>query len=207
MLTYNNEEQRSQHMSFFKGERAPLSDESIIDLFWQRNEMAIDETDLKYRHYLMTVAYNILSDSEDCEECLNDTYLGAWNTIPPERPNVFKAFLTVIIRRSAINKYNFRSAQKRVPSELTSSLDELISEPSDSPANDDESRELGRIISDYIRSLTKRRRYIFMSRYYIAEPIDTIAEELGVSRSTVNKDIEAIKQGLLKALKDEGYSI
>ncbi len=194
-------------MIFLKKEREPLSDDGIIELFWKRDEKAIDETDIKYRKYLMSVAYNILSDRKDCEECLNDTYLGAWNAIPPERPNVFKAFLTTIIRRSAINKYTFRSAAKRVPSNMTQSLDEIEGAIGANGYDESTSEELARIISDYIRSLSRRRRYIFMSRYYVSKPIDKIAEELGVSRSTVNKDIEAIKSGLSETLKDAGYKI
>lgn len=194
-------------MNLLKKERLPLSDDDIIALFWKRDERAIDETDIKYRKYLISVAYNILSDKEDCEECLNDTYLGAWDAIPPERPNVFKAFLTVIIRRSAINKYNFRSAQKRVPSALTYSLEELEGTLLDGNEDERDSEELGALISDFVRSLTERKRYVFMSRYYASKPIDQIAGELGVSRSTVNKDIEAIRSGLKHCLENAGYGI
>ena len=80
--------------------RAPISDGEIIELYWQRDERAIEETDLKYRNFLYTVAYNIVRDTLDCEECLNDTYIGAWNSMPPSRPDVLKAFLTVIMRRT-----------------------------------------------------------------------------------------------------------
>lgn len=193
-------------MTISKKERGFLSDEEIIALFWERDEMAIAETDAKYRRYLFSVAYNILADSEDCEECLNDTYLGAWDAIPPERPRVLRAFLTVIMRRCALNRYNFRSAAKRVPSSMTSSLEELEGVLFDEERTD-EAQALGAIIEAYIRSLSKRRRYVFMSRYYVSKPIDRIAEELGVSRSTVNKDIEAIKSGLIVCLGNAGYKI
>lgn len=78
--------------------KKPISDEKIIELYWSRDEKAIEETDLKYKKYLFSIAYNIVCDRLDCEECLNDTYLGAWNAIPPSRPNVLKAFLTTIVR-------------------------------------------------------------------------------------------------------------
>ena len=81
--------------------KSSLNDEEIIELYWERNERAIDETDFKYKKYLFVIAYNILNDKLDCEECLNDTYLGAWNAMPPSRPNALKAFLTVIMRRIA----------------------------------------------------------------------------------------------------------
>ena len=86
-----------------------ISDNEIIELYWSRDESAIKETDLKYGKYLFAVSFNIVHDNLDCEECLNDTYLGAWNSIPPARPNVLKAYLTVIIRRISVNKYNSKS--------------------------------------------------------------------------------------------------
>ena len=185
-----------------------LEDEKIIELFWNRNERAIDETDRKYQKYLFTVAYNILYVREDCDECINDTYIGAWEAIPPQRPMNLKAFLTVIIRRVSINRYNEKSRQKRVPSILTDSLEELGGMMSDNSFVDElESQRLGKIISDYLRTLTKRQRYIFMSRYYTAEPIEKIASELSLSRSSVNKEIATIKEGLKKALESEGYRI
>ena len=89
-----------------------LSDDEIIELYWKRDENAIKETDKKYKNYLFSVAYNIVSNQQDCEECLNDTYSGVWNAIPPNRPNVLKAFLTAIMRRVAVNRYNMNQAQK-----------------------------------------------------------------------------------------------
>jgi RNA polymerase sigma-70 factor (ECF subfamily) len=86
--------------------RIPIDDEDIIDLYWDRDERAIEETDIKYHKYLFSIAYNILYSNEDCEECLDDTYMGAWNSMPPQRPLNLKAFLTVIARRVAINRYH-----------------------------------------------------------------------------------------------------
>ncbi|MBQ8439602.1 MAG: hypothetical protein IJX19_02965, partial [Clostridia bacterium] len=92
-----------------KAARLPLGDDGIIALYFARDEKAIEETDFKYRKYLFSVVYNVLRDRLDCEECLNDTYLGAWNAIPPSRPKVLKAFLTVIARRVAIKRYHSNS--------------------------------------------------------------------------------------------------
>ena len=192
----------------FKKIKAPLSDEDIIELYWQRDESAIDETDFKYRKYLFTIAYNILYSNEDCEECLNDTYLGTWGAIPPERPNYLKAFLTTIIRRVSINRYNEKNREKRIPSNMTDSLEELGDIMGEnSIVQEIQAEQLGKIISDYLRSLNKRQRYIFMSRYYMAEPIDKVARELGMSKSTVNKEIALIKSGLKKVLEREGYRV
>lgn len=198
-------------MSFQEKSRGemPLADEKIIDLYWERNERAIDETDFKYKKYLFVIAYNILKDELDCEECLNDTYLGAWNSIPPSRPNALKAFLTVIMRRSAIKRYHRKSRQRVIPSEMTVSLSEVeafVSGDDDIEADFDAER-MGRVISDFIRSLTPRRQFIFMSRYYTADPIEVIAKNMNLSRSTVNKELAAIRSALKETLEKEGYSV
>ncbi len=185
---------------------SPLSDEKIIDLYWQKDEAAIKQTDLKYRNYLYTVAYNIVHDHLDCEKCLNDTYLGAWNAMPPERPGILKAFLTTIMRRIAINRYNHNNRQKRVPSELTHALSELEDVLSEKESSIDDG-QLGQILTRFIMTLSTRQRYIFMSRYYTAESIDVIANTLSVSRSTVNKEIAVIKRDLKNMLESEGYFI
>ena len=187
----------------------PIDDQKIIDLYWARNERAIIETERKYKKYLYTVAYNIVRNRLDCEECLNDTYLGVWNSIPPTRPNSLKAYLTVIMRRISINRYYSNSKKGVVPSELTVSLSELEGFLSNDPAvtEDFSTVELGKVLSAFLRSLSERKRFIFMSRYYLAEPIDTIAGELDISRSTVNKELAAIRALLSKTLECEGYKI
>ena len=190
-------------------QKAPLRDNEIVELYFRRDERAIEETDLKYRKYLLSVAYNVLHDSLDCEECLNDTYLGAWNAIPPTRPNVLKAFLTTVTRRIAIKRYHSAQRQRVVPSELTMSLSELenfIAGDEDVGVDFDAER-LGEVISDFVRALSDRRRFIFMSRYYASEPIDTIARELGLSRSMVNKELAAIRCALKEKLEGEGYTV
>ena len=189
--------------------KAVMSDEQIEELYWRRDERAIRETDRKYQHFLLTVAHNILRDAQDCEECLNDTYLGAWNAIPPARPKVLQAFLATIMRRTAIDCYKRKKRQKRIDSELTvalSEVEEFWADGSD-PAAELDAHELGRVISEFIRALPKRRMYIFMSRYYTARPIGEIARLLGCSESTVNKEIAAIKRDLKEKLEKEGYSL
>ena len=184
-----------------------ISDEAIIELYWARDEKAIKETDLKYKKYLYSVAYNIVHDALDCEECMNDTYLGAWNAMPPSRPNALKAFLTTILRRIAINRYHSKQRKNSIPSEMTVSLSELEAFIADDDSVDAkfDTIRLGKVISDYIRSLSKRRRFIFMSRYYVADTIDTIAGALNLSRSMINKELVAIRAGLKEKLESEGY--
>ena len=185
-----------------------MSDEQIVALYWQRDEQAIRETDIKYKKFLLSVAYNILQDMYDSEECLNDTYIGAWNAIPPARPVLLQAFLATIMRRTAIDCYKAKKRQKRIVSELTVSLSEVEDFISDDDMySQTDAKELGRVISDFVRSLSERRMYIFMSRYYFARPIKEIAKLLGCSESTVNKEIAAIKCDLKEKLVKEGYSV
>ena len=198
-------------MKHQKGQTAklPLRDEKIIELYFARDQKAIEETDFKYNKYLFSIAYNIVHDRLDSEECLNDTYLGAWNAIPPSRPNSLRAFLTVIMRRIAVKRYHSNMRKSVVPSEMTVSLSELedfICGDGDIDADFDAER-LGHIISDFVRALSSRRQFIFMSRYYAAEPIDTIASALKLSRSMVNKELDAVRCALKEKLESEGYSI
>ena len=189
--------------------RMPLDDEAIIDLYWARDEKAIEETDRKYKAYLYAVVYRVLHDEQDAAECINDTYLGAWRAIPPARPRALKAFLTTIAHRIAIKRYHHTRRGRTVPSEMTVSLSELedfIAEEGD-PAQDFDAERLGCVISFFVRSLPERRRFIFMSRYYMSEPIDEIARDLSVSRSTVNKELAAIRAALKEKLENEGYLI
>ena len=189
--------------------KEPLSDEQIIELYWSRNEMAIPETDFKYKKYLSVIIYNILNDNLDCEECLNDTYLGAWNAIPPTRPNVLKAFLMTIARRAAIKRYHSKNRKRAVPSEMTVSLSEIEAfvAGDDDVAEGFDAERLGRVISDFLRSLPTRKQFIFMSRYYSANSIDVIARELNLSRSMINKELASIREDLRIALEKEGYDV
>ena len=188
--------------------KSTMSDEQIVELYWQRDEQAIKETDIKYKSFLLSVAYNIVGDTRDSEECLNDTYIGAWNAMPPTRPTLLQAFLATIMRRTAIDRYKARKRQKRVASELTVSLSEVEEFIADDDGYSEvNAKELGRVISDFVRALPDRRMYIFMSRYYFARPIKEIARLLKCSESTVNKEIAAIKRDLKEKLEKEGYSI
>ena len=187
--------------------KATLSDETIIELYWSRNEQAISETDIKYKAFLLAVANNIVSDRRDSEECLNDAYIGTWNSIPPARPILLKSFLAKIMRRVAINRFHANNRQKRIASEYAVSLSEFedLITNSESTEAEFETQELAKAISNYVRSLSDRQMYIFISRYYIADPILKISKELGCSESTVKREITAIKNRLKKHLESEGY--
>ena len=186
-----------------------MDDEKIIELYWNRDQTAIEETDHKYRKYLLSVAYNVLHQIYDCEECVNDTYLGVWNTIPPTRPRIFKAFITTIVRRISLKRYHSNLKKKAIPSEMTVSLSELedFISGNDDVSSEFDSERLGAVISEFVRSLSERNQYIFMSRYYMSEPIEMIAKELKLSRSTINKELAAIRSALKEKLESEGYSV
>ena len=186
-----------------------LSDSAIVELYWARDEAAIKHTDLKYRNYLLRVAHNILSDMQDSEECLNDTYLGAWESMPPHRPNVLQAFLSTITRHLAIDRYRKKHTKKAIPPAFVAPLSDLEGVLSNDFASYDEreARELSDVISAWVRTLDERKRYVFMSRYYDARPIEEIAQTLGCARSTVNADIAYIKTSLKATLEKEGYAV
>ena len=185
-----------------------LSDSEIIDMYWARDEEAIRQTDIKYRKYLICVSQNILHNMQDSEECLNDTYIDAWNAMPPHRPNVLQAFLAAIMRKVAISKSRINHTQKRNVGAVFSMTDfEDFLSDSREQHSWQEAAELGQVISDYVRTLTERQRYIFISRYYYAKSIEQITRELACSKSTTNKEIALIKHGLKKYLELEGYVV
>ena len=185
-----------------------VEDEQIIELYWQRNEKAIQETDKKYGQFLYRIAFNILHDRLDCEECQNDTYLDLWKAIPPTRPTVFPAFITKIMRNIALDRYKEKTTKKRIPSQYTLSIEDVKETLHSDETVDGEyaAEELGKIISDYVRTLSERQRYIFIDRFYLAESVETIAADLSISMPTVYREIERIKLGLKHHLeKNEVY--
>lgn len=191
-----------------KQEATLMTDEAIVELYFKRDERAISETDRKYKSYLLSIGDNILHDRLDSEECLNDTYIGTWNAIPPERPRLLQAFLAIIMRRSALNKYKSNRRGKRVPNELIDSLSEIGDFADDEDILSElEAEDLRRAINDFIRSLPKRRRYIFMSRYYFSRSVADVAGSLSCSESTVHKEIAKIKKELREKLEGEGYTV
>ena len=182
-----------------------LSDEEIIDLYWERNEDAIRETHSKYGALLYRIAKNILQDARDCEECRNDVYLKTWNAIPPARPAVLRLFLTRIQRNVAIDRYYMNTRKRNVPSEMTVSLEEWAEIPTEkNPEDELQVEELGKIINCFLHELSEHDRYSFIARYYFAEPVQTIALKLKVSESSIYKSLEKIRKMLKARLEEEG---
>ena len=189
--------------------RGPLSDEEIVALYWERNENAINATDDKYGKYLFSVAYNILRNDPDCDECVNDTYLNTWNRIPPTRPNIFQVFLSKITRDVAVDKYRRSRAEKRVPSELTISLEELNEciPACQTPEEELLAREIVRVLNDWLRELDANDRFMFVCRYYYADTVSYISELLDVSNKTVYRRLSELRSQLRQRFEKEGIAL
>lgn len=189
--------------------KGKLSDGEIIDLYFKRDELAISATGNKYGRYLFTIGNNILNDRLDCEECLNDTYFSTWNKIPPNRPTYLQMFLSKIMRDVSISRYRKNRSKKHIPSELTVSMEELgdciVSEAD--VEEDLAIRELARLLNGFLKSITKRQRFIFVCRYYYCDSVKAIASMLEVSSKTVYREIERIRLDLRDALSKEDIDV
>ena len=181
-----------------------LTDNEIVELYWARKERAITETERKYSQFLFRIAYNILYDRSDCEECQNDTYIGIWDAIPPTRPSVFRAFFAQIVRNIAMNKFIEKMRKKLIRSEFTTSFEELYDSLCSTESVEEklEAEEVGKMISEYVRGLSKKQQYIFVGRFYIADSVEHIAGELSMTTSSVYKTIDRIKRGLKRYLQE-----
>lgn len=186
---------------------AHFTDEQIIALYFERDETAIAETDRKYGSYLLTIAHNILQNLPDSEECRNDTYLRVWNDIPPTRPRAFAAYLAKIIRGLSINRLKFNHRAKRVPPEVTASFADLEDVLPDRTDAEWESKEIARVIEAFLQTLSARKRYVFMCRYFALFPTAEIATKLGISESAVRKALASMKNDLRALLKKEGITV
>ena len=185
-----------------------LSDDELVSLYFLRDERAILETDRKYRDFLCSVAYRIINDHLDCEECLNDTYLCIWNSVPPTKPSPLKTFAAAIIRRKALDRFRQKNSKKRIPPSLVSSLSDFEYFLSDKSIDDEINKsDLAKLISDFVRDLPERKRYVFVTRYYIGQTVVEIAQNLGCSRYIINKDITDMKKSLQKKLTEEGFIV
>ena len=186
-----------------------MSDEQILNLFLGRDETAIRETDRKYGSELHGIAFRILGDNEDSEECKNDTYLALWNQIPPAKPGSLRGYTVTILRRIAINRFYQGKRKREVPSELMVSMEEcegfLFS--SETPEDAIVAREIGAYINEFLAKLTKRSRFIFLGRFWFVKPVKTISEELGISESAVYKELTNLKKDLKSFLESKGVSV
>jgi len=184
-----------------------MEDGRIVELYWQRAENAIAETAKKYGQYCASIAYNILNSTEDAEECVNDTWLGAWNSMPPHRPNVLSVFLGKITRRAAIGKYRVRTAAKRNGGQVPLVLEELseCTVGMRSAEEEAEGRELVRTINTFLAALPDTERGVFLCRYWYMDSIEAIAVRFGFSKSKVASMLYRLRERLRGQLEKEGY--
>jgi len=165
-----------------------MEDTGIIDLYFQRNEDAIRETDDKYGHYCFTVAWNILFDNEDSQECVSDTWRKTWELIPPERPKLLKFFLAKITRGFAMNRLRANTRIKRGSGKYETALEELENVLSDqnNPEKEFEAKQLADELNRFLGGLKEKDRNIFIRRYFYMESGKQIAEKYGISETNVN---------------------
>lgn len=182
-----------------------MDDVRIIELYWQRDKQAITETQTKYSKYLYSIAHNILKNKEDAEECENDTYLAAWNTIPPQKPQWLSAFLGKITRNLSLKKFRLTQAKKRGGKSTTLPIDELYDCIAESRAFEYErkAQELASVLNTFLKSLDKEQRRIFVCRYWYCDSISDIAKQFGYSQSKVKMALLRTRQKLLEFLNKE----
>jgi RNA polymerase sigma-70 factor (ECF subfamily) len=186
-----------------------MDDSRIVDLYWQRDERAIDETDVRYGRFLLGIAGNILVDRRDSQESVNDTYLKAWNAMPPHRPGALAAFLAKITRGVAIDRYRRHTAVKREGSVYALSLDELsecVSGGGD-PVEEAELQALAGAITAYLTRLTPNARQAFVCRYFLVDSLETIAARQGSTVSAVKSLLHRTRVGLRQYLTEEGFML
>ena len=181
------------------------NDGYIVELFWSRSETAIAETQRKYGKYCFSIAKNILGSDEDANECVNDTYLDAWNSIPPHKPSCLSTFLGKLTRRIATDRVRARNADKRGGGELTLVLDELEECLSceESTERQIASDLIARVIDEFLGTLTREERQAFLSRYWYARSIRETAKLLGFSESKVKSMLFRLRNKLKKRLEKE----
>ena len=186
-----------------------MDDEKIITLYNRRDEDAIRETSEKYGGYCFSIANNILADPQDAEECVNDTWLKVWQSIPPQCPKNLKAFLAKIARSLALNRYREKNRQKRGGGEVVlafEEMDEFLAGTSDIDTEADK-RELEELLNGFLYSLSERDRSIFILRYFYMEGTSDIAREHSIRESNVLMILSRTRKKLRERLEKEGYTI
>ena len=186
-----------------------MEDEAIVKLYWQRSEEAILQTDRKYGRYCRSIAFHILENEDDTDECLNDTYLKIWNLIPPKRPTLLSALLGKITRNLALDRRKYNQAEKRGGGQVPLVLEELAKcVPGGNSVEEIlENKELTAILNRFLSVLPRRTREIFMLRYWYLCPVRQIAEKLGIGESNVKMTLLRSRRQLKALLEKEGVCL
>jgi RNA polymerase sigma-70 factor (ECF subfamily) len=185
-----------------------MTDKEIIALYFKRSESAIEETQRQYASYCSAIAMNILHDKQDAEECIADTFLAAWNAIPPEQPRVLASFLAIITRNLALNKYKSRNVQKRSGDNTDLLLSELaLCVPSDTDVESEvDAKELARIIDQFLITLRKDDRVFFVRRYWHTDSVPSIAKRFSVGESKVKMSLHRTRKKFKTYLEERGIT-
>lgn len=185
-----------------------MDDDQIIELYWIRNETAIKETEHKYGRFCHSIAYNILSVWEDAEECVNDTYQKVWNAIPPQRPNVFHAWLGKIVRNLSLNRYEYNHATKRYAGGdiLLGEISDCIPDPGTVEAII-EAKELSGYISNWLDALPETDRALFVRRYWSGVGVSDLAKMIGTSPNKLAGRLFRLRTGLKTYLEEKGVRL
>lgn len=186
-----------------------VNDIEIIQMYFERNEKAIEATAHKYGHYCTSIAYHILHNWSDCEECVNDTYLKAWNSIPPHRPSMLKLYLAKITRNCAFDLYKKMSADKRGGGEMIMILDELAECVSGGiePDKEFDKVEMLGAINSFLGTLSKEKCALFVRRYWYLESISEIAERYCMSENHVSVNLNRLRKKLRNYLMKRGFEL
>ena len=180
-----------------------LSDEKILSLYNARDEQALSATADKYGNFCMSLSYDILKSRPDAEECVNDTYLRAWNSIPPAKPKKLQAFLAAITRRLSLDRYREQRAAKR-NRDLEVSFEEL-SDMIEAP--DDRADELPELLNSFLRTLDHPERRLFLRRYWFSVSVETLAIEEGTTKNAITVRLYKTRNKLKAYLQERGYTI
>ncbi len=185
-----------------------MDDKQIVELYWQRSESAINETEKKYGRYCHYIAYKILYNDADAEEIVNDTYLKAWNTIPPNRPEPLKPYLGMITRQLSLDVFDAQTTQKR-GGELALILDELAMciPDNDSRENMGESVALREALNRFVKSLSDKEQAVFVRRYWYISSVSEISDDYKLKENYVNVLLFRIRKKLKEFLVKEGFDI
>ena len=183
-----------------------MEDTAIVDLYWRRSEQAIVESEQKYGTYCHSIAERICKNERDAEECVNDTWLAAWNSIPDKRPERLGLFLGCLTRHAAISRLRAEQSQKRGGAEIELVLDELAEVlPAESdPAQEAEAKELGEAIKVFASLLSETERHVFLGRYFFGLPVTVIAARCGFTESKTKSLLYRLRGRLRKHLEKEG---
>ena len=183
-----------------------MEDLQIIELYWNRDETAIKESQAKYGSYCSSIAYNILHSEEDAEECVNDTWLRAWNVMPPAKPNRLGIFLGKITRNLAIDKYRKERSEKYGSGQAALCLDELEECVGENHPIEDRIA-LAELMNRFLKELPQNKRDIFLLRYWYLMPVSEIGKRCGISEGAVKKTLQRLRENLKVYLETEGFGI